>query len=107
MLMKKERSMELYKKAGAEIQLLKALEHRLVMDMSKILSSADTDKLIKEFDRIDQLKSRAEDNMFRDHPDLCTDYIHVFYGNLEGDLDSSVNDEIKALAKGIADGLIR
>ena len=87
--------------------LLKALENRLITDMSKVVLANDIDKMMCAFNKMEQVRSNAEDHMFHDYPELSNDYIHVFYGNSSSDLNSSVNDEIKRIAKEIADGLIR
>ena len=99
--------MVLYKQVGAEIHLLKKIEGRLVMDASKVLSATDTDRLMNAFEKIDHIRSRLEDNMFHDFPELSNDYLNVFYGDFEGNSVSDVSKEMKQKAKEMADELIR
>lgn len=105
MVGKSERTAELYKTAGAEFRLLKCVAARLSVDASKVLTAADTDKLLKAIWKIDQICSAAEDNMFRDHPDLSDEFLCVFYGILsqpaKNPVDASVAAEAKEVARGI------
>lgn len=105
MLSKKDRTLDEYKRAGAEMRLLKELGSRLTVDISKVLSAQDTDILTRALSKIDEVCSRAEDNMFCDHPDLPNTYINVFYGNVSGEPINDVDSEITHLAKEVADEL--
>ena len=83
MLSKKERTMDRYKKAGAEMRLLKTLGGNAAVDISLVLSAADTDKFLKALRMIEEVSLRAEDNMFRDHPELPDEYVDVFFGDTD------------------------
>lgn len=105
MLNKKERTLDVYKRAGAEMRLFKTLGAKLATDISKVMKSGDTDMLLRALDKVDIICSRAEDNMFRDFPDISSDYIDVFYGCTKNDPRNEVDAEMVSLAKEVADGL--
>jgi len=92
MLSKKERTMERYKKAGAEMRLLKTLGGNTAVDLSLVLSAADTDKFLKALRMIEEVSVRAEDNMFRDHPELPDEYVDVFFGDTDKKPRNSVDE---------------
>ena len=83
MINKKERTIELYKLVGAEMRLFRTLGGNLAIHMSQVLLSTDTDKFMRVLQKIDEVRSRAEDNMFHDHPEVSNDYLNVFYGDLK------------------------
>jgi len=99
MLKKNERTLDEYKKAGARMRLYKTLASKLYVAISHVVSAKDQDKLDRAIRRIDEVCSNAEDNMFRDFPDLGNEYIDVFYGATNSALRNSVDEEIIALAK--------
>ena len=103
--MLRNRTMEQYKLAGAEMRLLKSLMGRTIVDASCVLTAADQDKLMRTLDCIDEVCSHAEDNMFNDFPTLNNDHIDVFYGDVNDKPRNSVDEEQIALAKQVADGL--
>ena len=105
MLTKKNRTIYEYKKAGAEMRLLKSLMGRTIVDASCVLTAADQDKLMRALDCIDEVCSHAEDNMFHDFPTLSNDHIDVFYGDVNDKPRNSVDEEQISLAKQVADGL--
>ena len=81
MIHKKERTIDLYKEAGAEMRLFRILGDILAIHISRVLSASASEKFMRALQRIDEVRSRAEDNMFHDHPDLSNEYLDVFYGN--------------------------
>lgn len=107
MLNKNCRNIELYKKAGAEMRLYKTLAGKVLTDISKVLSAADQDMLMNSMKKIDTVCSRAEDNMFRDHSELPSIYIDVFYGSTNAEPQNEVDAEIIELAKEVADELFQ
>ena len=107
MLAKKNRTIDEYKKAGAEMRLFKNLGTKLAVDISKVLSAQDTDKLLRALNRIDEVCSRAEDNMFSDFPELGNEYIDVFYGNVSDEPRNHLDGEIINLAKQVSDELFK
>ena len=68
MIRAKDRTIDVYKRVGAEMRLLKSILSKVTVDVSKVLSATETDKLIKELDRICLICSKAEENMFQDYP---------------------------------------
>lgn len=107
MLNKNCRNIEVYMKAGALMRLYKTLAGRLLTEISKVLSAADQDMLMNAMKKIDTVCSRAEDNMFRDHPELPSIYIDVFYGSTNVKPQNKVDAEIIELAKEVADELFQ
>lgn len=107
MIKKSERTLEMYKRAGAEMRLLKALEGRIWTGFGNLVSAQDQDKLLRAFRAIDAVCSNAEDNMFRDYPELGSEYTDVFYGATSAEPRNSLDEEILAKAKETADGLFR
>ena len=51
--------------------------------------------------------SRADDNMFHDHPEISNEYMDVFYGAVSGKPRNAVDAEVIARAKETADGLFK
>ena len=102
--MLRNRTMEQYKLAGAEMRLLKSLMGKTIVDASCVLTAADQDKLMRALDCIDEVCSHAEDNMFHDYPTLSNDHIDVFYGDVNDEPRNTVDEEQIALAKQVADG---
>lgn len=105
MLSKKERTIDEYKQAGAEMRLFKELSAKFMVDLSKVLSAPDTDKLYRALRRIDEVCSRAEDNMFHDYPKLGNEYLSVFYGSTSNEPRNAVDEEVITTAKKMAGGL--
>ena len=99
MINKKERTLELYKLVGAEMRLFRTLGGNLAIHMSQVLLSTDTDKFMRVLQKIDEVRSRAEDNMFHDHPEVSNDYLNVFYGDLKHEPRTPVDAEVKAPGK--------
>ena len=107
MIRAKDRTIDVYKRAGAEMRLLKSILSKVTVDVSKVLTATETDKLIKELDRICSICSKAEDNMFKDYPDLSYEYTDVFYGALNYEPRNEVDAEIIETAKRVADELFK
>lgn len=102
---KQARTIERYMKAGAEMRLFKSLGARLITDLGSILLTTDQDKLIRAFRKIQEVCSNAEDNMFKDYPNLSNDYIDVFYGDVGNEPRNEVDKQIISKAKEVSDGL--
>lgn len=105
MLPKNKRTLEVYKTAGAEMRLYKTLGAKLMTDISRVLSAADQDILMRAMNKIDTVCSRAEENMFRDWPDLSGEHIDVFYGAVDYGTKHDLDAEMVRRAKQIADDL--
>lgn len=102
---KQERTMERYMKVGAEMRLLKSLIARLITNTGSILLKPQQHKLMRAMDKVRQTCSLAEDNMFRDYPDLNNHYIDVFYGNVANEPRNEVDKKIIEMAKEVSDEL--
>ena len=50
MIRAKDRTIDVYKRVGAEMRLLKSILSKVTVDVSKVLTATETDKLIKELD---------------------------------------------------------
>lgn len=87
------------------MRLLKSLSARLITDTGSILLKTQQDKLMRAMDKVSQLCSVAEENMFKDYPDLSKDYIDVFYGDVSDEPRNEVDKKIIEMAKEVSDGL--
>ena len=98
---KRNRTMDTYLKAGALMRLYKTIGAKVYATVGSVVSAADREKLLRAARGIDAVCSKAEDNMFRDHPHLSEKYIDVFYGTTEPEPRSDVDRTI--MAREIAD----
>lgn len=81
------------------MRLLKEAGSNAVVKASVILPAAETDRFMKLIDKIEDVASEAEKQMFTDHPELSGEYTDVFYGNLSGAPRTDVDAEVIRLAK--------
>ena len=107
MLNKKERTLELYLKAGAEMRLLKTLGGKAAVDVSGVISAADADKLMKALRMIEDVSFAAENNMFRDHPGIASIYTDVFFGSVNDKPRNDVDRTVIEMARSAADELLK
>ena len=105
MLNKDERTIAVYMKAGALMRLYKTIGAKLFDAIGTVISAADRKKLLCALHGIDAVCSNAENNMFRDHPDLSRQYTDVFYGSTELEPRSDVDKAVLAMAREIAKGI--
>ncbi len=70
MLNKNERTMEAYVEAGAYARLLSDIGAKAAVAMSKVLPAKDVDRLVILLNRIDEIKCKADDQLFRDFPQI-------------------------------------
>ena len=106
MISKKQRTLDLYMQAGAEMRLLKTLASKLSIDISQFVYRRDWDKFERALRIIDEVCSKAEDNMFADYPDLTNDYIHVFYSTTNVKPVNDADRKTLAIAREVADKLV-
>lgn len=97
MIDKKDRTIDLYKRIGAEARFIKRMMCWFVVDSSKIMYAQDTEKLMNISRKMDTIISGMEDQMFRDYPELDHDYINVFYGAPDIETLNSVDAEVKEI----------
>lgn len=107
MIQKNRRTVDTYMKAGAKMRMFKTLGTKMAVEISQVLSATDTQKLMRALDKVDEICSKAEDNMFRDHPDLSDEYLDVFYGTTEMEPRNEVDEKVIGMAREAADGLFK
>ena len=96
---KNERTMEAYVEAGAYARLLSDIGTKAAVAMSKILPAKETDKLVVLLNRFDEIKCKADDQLFSDFPGLGHEGTAVFYGTLSQEPDCKLDEEVIGLAK--------
>lgn len=107
MSLKKDRTIDLYKEAGARAQFCKHVLNMTLTTMLNVLPAADADKMMRAVRKIEDVLSKTEDMMFKDHPEIGKEYLDVFYGagpGIDGIFDSKsakgdVTWEIRRRAK--------
>ena len=97
MIDRKDRTMDLYKRIGAEARFIKRMMCRFIVDSSKIMYAPDTAKLMNTSRKMDTIISGMEDQMFRDYPELGHDYVNVFYGAPDAETLNSVDAEVREI----------
>lgn len=97
----KDRTIEVYKCAGAKMRIVKQLGAVLLRDMQGMVSDKDYEKVKNALGKINQVSAYASTHMFVDFPDLDKQYDNVFYGNVTDEPNSPVDAEQIALAKEI------
>jgi hypothetical protein len=100
-----DRTIEKYERAGAMMRLYKTLGTKLVVELSSVISAADQDKMMRAMGKIDEVCSKADNNMFTDHPQVTNDYINVFYGSTDSEPISHLDRKIIKMAREVADEL--
>ena len=100
---KKERTLEEYKRVGAQVRLCKVVVARTVLALSRVLTAEEYVKVRRIIALLDEAASKADDRMFHDHPELGSEYTKVFYGVLCGPAITVLDKEIRQLAKVAAD----
>lgn len=91
--------MEVYVEAGAYARLLSDIGAKASVAMSQILPAKETDRLVNLLHRIDEVKSKADAQMFRDFPDLGHEGTAVFYGTLSQNPNCKLDEEVIGTAK--------
>lgn len=99
MLMKKQRTMEIYKKVGAEMRLMKCMGNVLYVDLAKILPKKEIRKLHKALEKIHELAYTAENQMRMDCDCFEGNFWEIFSGPLKADPINHLDAEIIEKAK--------
>ena len=94
-----ERTMEVYVEAGAYARLLSDIGTKTAVAMSKILPAKETDRLMNLLHRFDEVKSKADDQLFRDFPQIGNEGTDVFYGTLSTEPRNELDAEVIRTAK--------
>ena len=105
MVREKERTMDLYMKAGAEMRLYKTLGTQLYVDIAPVVYKADLNKLYRAQELINEVCSKVDGYMFNDHPEISNAYTRVFYGTTAAEPRDDVDKEMLAKAREVADKL--
>ncbi len=88
---KQDRDIDLYLKVGAMTRLLHQISVDVSILASGVLKAKDIDQWARAEQKIELIRSRAEDYMFEDHPELSNDYLKAFYGSLFKESDAEVD----------------
>lgn len=107
MLNKNERTMELYVEAGAYARLLSDIGAEAAVAMSKILPAKDADRLVNLLHRFDEIKCKADDQLFSDFPQIGHEGTDVFYGTLSQEAQGELDRKVIRTAKQKAGELFR
>ena len=99
MLNKNERTMETYMEAGAWARLLTEVGAKAVVSLSMVLPARESDKLVRLLNSFDEIKCKADEQLFTDFPDLHHEGTKVFYGNLGDEPASELDEEVIRTAK--------
>ena len=105
-LPQKERTLDVYLNVGAKVRLSKHAFVKAAVALGKVLKSDELAKVNRALDLLYEAVSKAEDRMFRDHPEITGNgYTSVFYGALDIEARSPTEKEVLRLAKKYADEL--
>ena len=99
MLNKNERTLEQYLEAGTYARLLSDVGTKAAVAMSRILPAKEADKLVYLLNKIDEVKCRADDQLFRDFPQLGHEGTAVFYGTLSQEPDCELDKQMIFMAE--------
>ena len=99
MLKKNERTMDTYMEAGAYARLLSVIGTKAVVEMSKVLPAKDSDKFVVLLNRIDEIISKADDQLFKDFPGIGNEGTDVFYGTLNAEPRNGLDRKVIQMAK--------
>lgn len=90
--MKLTRTIEDYKRAGAWLRLLKTILAETHVSCCDVLSKNDCMMFDTITKRVNAICSKAEDNMFKDHPELSNDALDIFYGSADCSTRTDTDD---------------
>lgn len=105
MAIKKDRSLEQYKRVGAKMRLVKTLLTSLAVDVGATETKKECLKLLRAKDIVDTVCCEMDSHMFERHPKAGSDYTSVFYGTLNIEPRDEVDAEVIELARSITNGL--
>ena len=96
---KNDRTMEVYVEAGAYARLLSDVGTKAAVAMSRILPAKEADKLVCLLNKIDEVKCKADDQLFKDFPQLGHEGTDVFYGTLSQEPRNELDEEVIGTAR--------
>lgn len=91
--------MEMYVEAGAYARLLSDIGAKAAVAMSKILPAKESDRLVNLLHRFDEIKCKADDQLFKDYPSLGHEGTDVFYGTLDAKSRNELDADVISVAK--------
>ena len=91
--------METYVEAGAWARLLTEVGAKAAVSLSKVLPARESDKLVRLLNSFDEIKCKADEQLFNDFPGLHHEGTNVFYGNLGEEPMSELDGEVIRTAK--------
>lgn len=104
MLKNNEKAINVYKRLGAKLRLLKRIESDLEIEVRQVLPKNKCSSLSTIRKKIDKVCSDFDDQMFHDFPEIDNSYTHVFYGDIVNaprcEVDKEVIEEAKRLCNG-------
>ena len=103
----KDRSIEQYMLVGAEMRLFKEIGTKLCVDAGRILNVPEVEKLLRAMKKVGVICSYTEDRMHQDHPEIDSDYVDVFYGNLHDEPRTAVDAKVRELAHSVMDDIFK
>ena len=101
----KERTLKVYKEAGAWVRLYKDVSTQMLSQVVPLLPKTEKDKLLSAVNKINAIISNADDGLFRDFPDIGNKGCNIFYGSLKNAPRDELDEEIIALAEKDAQSL--
>ena len=108
-MIKDKRTMEQYMKAGADARLLKEVMNRFISDASPLMYAKEIDKLIAIKGKLDIVISTLDTRLFEDFPETGHEGVDVFYGalncNQQSDMDESIYRIVRTITKEILIGM--
>ena len=99
MLSRNERTMDLYVEAGAYARLFSNIGASVVVAMSKILPAKESDKFVNLLGKFDEIKCKADDQLYKDYPDIGSEGMDVFYGVLSKEPQNRLDEKVIYTAK--------
>ena len=99
MFKKTDRTMEVYVEAGAYARLLSDIGTKAAVAMSKVLPAKEIDKFVKLLSRIDEIKCKADSQLFSDFPQVGNEGADVFYGTLRDEPRNELDAEVIGAAR--------
>ena len=99
MLTKSNRTIDVYKNAGAAARLCKAVMATAVADLSDVLDARERERLCRAQMMLSLACDEANMRMFNDFPDMDLNHLDIFYGALIGEPISNIDTEIRELAR--------
>ena len=96
---KTKRTMDMYVEAGAYARLLYDIVAKAATSLGQILPKKDVSKVWRILDDLSGVKSKADDQLFRDFPGIGDEGMSVFYGALTNGPYNKLDEQVIRTAK--------